>query len=72
MTKHPTLLLLRCGIPLVLLNLIGIMATLFAESPLTEARAEYIGGMLEYPTAALTLLGAGAALFYYIEKKGNA
>ena len=72
MTKHPALLFLRCGLPLVFACLLGIMATLFAAGPLTEAQAAYIGGMLEYPAAALTLLGAGAALLFYIEKKESA
>lgn len=71
MFKHPALLFLRCGLPIVFCSLIGIMAVIFEAGPMTEAQAAYIGGMLEYPAAALMLLGVGAALLYYIEKKEN-
>ena len=71
MTKHPALLYLRCGLTLIFCSLIGIMAVIFAAGPMTRAQAAYIGGMLEYSAAALTLLAAGAALLFYIEKKEN-
>ncbi|MBR2010443.1 MAG: hypothetical protein IKA06_01675 [Clostridia bacterium] len=60
--SRPARIILLCGALLTLLNLLGILHTVMAHAPLTEAAAVYYGGMLEYPIAALMITIGGAAL----------
>lgn len=58
----PALLILQCGLPVILLSLLGISFFISENAPLTKAAAVYVGGMLEYPVAALMILTVGAIL----------
>ena len=60
--SRPARIILLCGALLTLLVLLGILHTVTAHAPLTQAAAVYYGGMLEYPLAALMITVCGAAI----------
>ncbi len=64
-----SLRMLTIGIPLILAVLLRLLYEIKAYPILTEARAAYFGGALEYPLAALMLLTGGVLLVELIAKK---
>lgn len=62
--KAPVTLLLWVSAPLIILSLLTLLHTVEYRAPLTEARANYLGGLLEYPVAALMILTAGLAILH--------
>ena len=60
--SRPARIILLCGALPTLLNLLGILHTVITHAPLTSAAADYYGGMLEYPVAALMITVVGAAI----------
>ena len=67
--SRPAYLILLGGALLTLLNLFGILHTVTAHAPLTQAAAVYYGGMLEYPIAALMITVSTAAIADIAYKK---
>lgn len=59
---RPAEVVLSLGLPPILLCLFGILYQIEIGAPLTRAAANYFGGMLEYPVAALMLVTAGALI----------
>ena len=67
--KAPVTLLLWVSAPLIILSLLTLLHTVEYKAPLTEARANYLGGLLEYPVAAVMILTAGLLLLHLTKRK---
>ena len=67
--KSPVTLLLWVSAPLIILSSLVLLHTAEQSAPLTAARANYLGGLAEYPVAALMILTAGVVLLHFIKRK---
>ena len=67
--KAPVTLLLWVSAPLIILSLLTLLHTVEYKAPLTAARANYLGGLLEYPVAAVMILTAGLLLLHLMKRK---
>ena len=67
--KAPVTLLLWVSAPLIILSLLTLLHTIEYTAPLTEARANYLGRLLEYPVAAVMILTAGLSLLHLTKRK---
>lgn len=69
--KAPLTLLLWVSAPLILLSLLTLLHSIGQASPLTVARAAYLGKLLEYPVAAVMILTVGLALIHLTTRQSK-
>ena len=67
--KSPVTCLLWLGAPLILFSLLVLLHSIETSTPLTAARANYLGKLLEYPVAATMVLTVGGVLLHRLKHK---
>ena len=67
----PVTALLWMSAPPILISLLSLLHKIEHAAPLTEAKASYLGGLLEYHAAAVMILTVGLSLLHLITKKKN-